>query len=177
MLVIHPYDPTTDFLRVLYEGREGCRILRGDESRNRLADILYHLEDREPVMLLGHGSEAGLFRREGNDYRRYVGRSMAACLRRRPVIGIWCHANLFAEECRIHGLFSGMVVSEREEALDYGIPTDPEELARENLLFASTLAGLLKPGFPFREIPSRMREAVGDGPAVRAFNYNSLYAL
>ena len=45
---------------------------------------------------------------------------MAYCLRRHPVIGIWCHANLFAERFRLHDLFSGMVISEMEEAHAYG---------------------------------------------------------
>ena len=63
MLVIHPYDKTTDFLRTLYKGREDVRLLSGKESRKELGSILFHLRPGEPVMLLGHGSDAGLFRR------------------------------------------------------------------------------------------------------------------
>lgn len=177
MLVIHPADPTTDFLRVLYEGKEGCRCLLGGESRNQVNDLLFHLPPGEPVMLLGHGTDAGLFRLEQGEQRRYVGRQMAFCLRRHPIIGVWCHANRFAEAHGLSGLFSGMVVSEREEAETYGIATSEKELERENLLFASTLAGFLNAGLPYPEIVARMREAAGNGPAVRMFNFNSLYAI
>ena len=158
MLVIHPADPTTDFLRVLYEGREGCRCLLGEESRNQVNGLLFHLPPGEPVMLLGHGSDAGLFRGQS----RYVGRSMAFCLRRHPVIGIWCHANRFSEALGLSGLFSA---------------TTEKELERENLFFASALAGFLNAGLTYPEIVARMREAAGIGPAVRMFNFNSLYAI
>ena len=75
MLVIHPSDQTTEFLRPLYEGREDVRLLSGKESRKELGSILFHLRPGERVMLLGHGIDAGLFRlEEGGEYRLYVGR-------------------------------------------------------------------------------------------------------
>lgn len=58
MLVIHPSDRTTDFLRTLYEGREDVRLLTGKESRKELGSILFHLRPGERAMLLGHGTDA-----------------------------------------------------------------------------------------------------------------------
>lgn len=49
MLVIHPSDRTTDFLRTLYEGREDVRLLTGKESRKELGSILFHLSPGEDV--------------------------------------------------------------------------------------------------------------------------------
>ena len=49
MLVIHPSDRTTDFLRTLYEGREDVRLLTGKESRKELGSILFHLRPGEDV--------------------------------------------------------------------------------------------------------------------------------
>ena len=177
MLVIHPKDRTTDFLHALYDGMEGARVLRGEESRNHLASALYHLPPGEPVMLLGHGSPDGLFRKEGKEYRRYVGRSMRYVLRGHPLIGIWCHADLFARRNGLHGLFSGMVVSEMQEALEYGIRTTGAELEAENRRFAATLRSLLDSGLLPGLVPGRMEKEAGDGPAVRAFNYRSLSYL
>ena len=174
MLVIHPADTSTDFLQALYDGQEGIRLLRGNESRNQVNDILFHLPSREPVMLLGHGSDAGLFRKQDGAYSLYIGRSMAYCLRKHPVIGIWCHAYLFAEQLRLHGLFSGMIVSEMDEAREYAMKTSEEELERENQLFATNLASLLRAGIPIPEIPGEMRALIQDGPEVRDFNYRSL---
>lgn len=177
MLVIHPTDPTTAFLSVLYEGLEDIRVLHGTESRNQLNDILFHLRPGETVMLLGHGSDAGLFRLEKGLYTLYVGRSMAYCLRKHPVIGVFCHSRGFAEQLRLHGLFTGMIVSEPAEARMYDIRTTEAELERENRLFASTLDGFLRAGLPFSEIPAKMRGAIGDGPEVRAYNYRSVIDL
>lgn len=162
----------------MYEGLEGIRVLRGKESRNQLGSILYHLAPGEPVMMLGHGSPSGLFRLEDDGNRLYIGKSAAYCLRKHPVIGIFCHADKFAQGNRLHGLFSGMIISELEEAREYGVHTTAEELEKENILFAKTLARLLGPGRPYTGIPSLMSAAVGEGaPGVRMFNYNSLNVL
>lgn len=177
MLVIHPIDDTTDFLRTLYGGMEEVALVAGDESRNRLTRRLYHLPRGETVMLLGHGGPDGLYRREGDGYRCYVGRSMGYCLRRHPLVGIWCHSALFAERNRLHGLFSGMIVSEMEEAREFGIKTTEEELRAENRRFAATLRNLLESGVPTGRIPALMKESIQDGPEVRAFNYCSVYCL
>ena len=122
MLVIHPSDQTTDFLRPLYEGREDVRLLTGKESRKELGSILFHLRPGERVMLLGHGTGAGLFRLdEDGEYRLYVGHSMAYTLRKHPVIGIWCHADLFARKQLPHGLSTATLVSETPAAPKHGI--------------------------------------------------------
>ena len=47
MLVIHPSDRTTDFLRTLYEEREDVRLLTGKESRKELGSILFQLRPGE----------------------------------------------------------------------------------------------------------------------------------
>ena len=177
MLVIHPIDPTTSFLSVLYEDLEDVRILHGLESRNKLNQMLFHLRPGEPVMLLGHGSDAGLFRKQNGVNTLYIGRSMAYCLRKHPVIGVFCHACIYAEQLRLHGLFTGMIISEMEEAQMYKMQTSVAELKRESRLFASTLAGFLRSGLPYSEIPIMMRRAIGDGPEVRDFNYRSVFDL
>jgi len=177
MLIIHPKDDTTTFLHTLYEGMEGAVTLTGDESRSRLASRLYHLPPGEPVMLLGHGGPDGLYRLEGGLFRCYVGNSMRYLLRKHPIVGIWCHADLFARRNGLHGLFSGMVVSERDEARDWGITTTEAELDMENRRFAATLRRLLGSGEPAGRIPGLLKEEAGEGPPVRSFNYNSLYYL
>lgn len=177
MLVIHPKDETTDFLRTLYEGMEGVELHTGEESRNRLASRLYHLPAGEPVMLLGHGNPDGLYRREGDEYRCYVGQSMGHFLRRHPVIGIWCHSLLFARKNGLHGLFSGMIISEMDEAREYQLLTTAEEIEAENERFASTLRLLLETGIRMELIPLFMEDAAGGGSDLREFNYKSLFYL
>ena len=178
MLVIHPSDRSTDFLRELYEGREDVRLLTGRESRKELGSILFHLRAGERVMLLGHGSPSGLFRlEEDGEYRLYVGHTMVYALRKHPVIGIWCHADLFARKEQLHGLFSGMIVSEMKEAQEYGIACSQEELDRENANLAERLRFLFDENVPFQQMPSRLAEMDTAGTQLTRFNYNNLYCL
>ena len=178
MLVIHPTDRTTDFLRTLYEGREDVRLLTGKESRKEFGSILFHLRSGERVMLLGHGTDAGLFRlEEDGEYRLYVGHTMVYALRKHPVIGIWCHAELFARKEHLHGLFSGMIVSEMSEAQDYDIACSQEELDRENANLAERLRALFDEEVPFQEIPSRLAAMDVARTQLTMFNYNNFYCL
>ena len=178
MLVIHPSDRTTDFLRTLYEGRDGARLLTCKASRKELGSILFHLRPGERVMLLGHGTDAGLFRlEEDGEYRLYVGHTMAYALRKHPVIGIWCHADLFARKELLRGLFSGMIVSEMPEAQKYGIACTQEELDRENVNLAERLRALFDHDVPFQEIPSRLAEMDTARTQLTRFNYNNFYCL
>ncbi len=178
MLIIHPSDPTTDFLRTIYEGREDVRLLTGRESRKELGSILFHLRAGERVLLLGHGTDAGLFRlEEDGEYRLYVGHTMVYPLRKHPVIGIWCHADLFARKEHLHGLFSGMIVSEMKEAQEYGISCSQEDLDRENANLAERLRALFDQGVPFQEIPGRLKGMDSARTPLTRFNYNNFYCL
>ena len=178
MLVIHPSDQTTDFLRPLYEGREDVQLVTGKESRKEFGSILFHLHPGEKVMLLGHGSPAGLFRlEEDGEYHLYVGHPMVYALRKHPVIGIWCHADLFARKEHLHGLFSGMIVSEMKEAQEYGISCSQEDLDRENANLAERLRALFDHVVPFQEIPSRLAEMDTARTQLTRFNYNNFYYL
>lgn len=177
MLVIHPEDSSTDFLSALYENVEGVTCLRGDESRKTLTKILYHRPAGETFLLLGHGNRDGLFRKEDDGYHCYVGRSMAYCLKRHPVIGVWCHANLFAEAVSLHGLFTGMVVSEMEEARQYCVKTTEDELERENLRYAENLRRVLDEGGTFGEMKERMMRLGNPDSELTHFNYGSIYVL
>ena len=175
MLVVHPYDPTTDFLRVIYENVEGVTCLRGEESRTALASILYHLPPGETILMLGHGSGDGLFRKEVDGYGLYIGKSMAYSLKRHPVIGIWCHANAFAESTGLHGLFTGMIISEMQEAVEYGVSTTEEELARENARLAESFRQAIREGGTFQQMLERVMEQARATTELTRFNYHSIY--
>ena len=178
MLVIHPSDKTTDFLRPLYADRKEVKCVTGRESRNELGSLIYHLRPGEPVMLLGHGNESGLFRlEEDGEYHLYVGHAMSYALRRHPVIGIWCHADRFARKEHLHGLFSGMIVSEMKEAQEYGIACSQEELDRENVNLAVRLRALLDEDVPFPQMPARLAAMDTARTQLTRFNYDNLYCL
>lgn len=77
----------------------------------------------------------------------------------------------------LHGLFSGMIVSEMKEAQEYRISCSQEDLDRENANLAERLRALFDHNMPFQEIPSRLVEMDTARTKLTRFNYNNFYCL
>ena len=91
---------------------------------------------------------------------------------------MWCHAGEFARQEGLHGVFSGMVVSEKAEAEEYGIDATQEEILASNRMMFAKLRSLLDDeDVMWHEIPERMREWDEEHTARSAFNYGKFYYL
>ena len=118
MLVVHPKDITTSVLTSLYKGTDS-KVVDQTASKREIEHMLHHCSPRERIMLLGHGSENGLFSRTDDNVPEFdriiVGHPHAYHLRHHGpnIIGIWCHADKFARKEGLHGLFSGMIISDK----------------------------------------------------------------
>ena len=95
-------------------------------------------------------------------------------LRDKTCIGIWCHADQFAQRYQLHGLFSGMIISELQEAIDYGIEVTKDEIDREMVKFAQRLRHCID-NYDLEEVPMRMKELDDVKSALTTFNYDRLY--
>lgn len=182
MLVIHPKDKTTNMLSALYEGVEHTHIDQSF-SRREICHILNHTPSRERILLLGHGSERGLFSREDDSCalfdRLVISHQHAYYLRKHGsnIVAVWCKANEFAEAETLHGLFSGMIITEMSEALQYGIKTSQKELDEENVKLARRLRSLLDADITLYDLPSRIQELDDSHSALTEFNYKNFYYL
>ena len=102
MLVIHPEDRTTTILQVLYKGL-GAQVVTEDCSNREIGHLLHHTSTTNRILLLGHGSDKGLYYREDDTKNEFdkiiIGHPHAYYLRKHGsnLVGIWCHANLFAQ--------------------------------------------------------------------------------
>ena len=110
--MIHPKDKTTTVLSLLYEGME-VRLLDQSSNSAIIRRVLNHIPRKERIMLLGHGSDKGLFSRD-NDEQEVFNRLMvhhphAYYLRKHEgnIVAVWCNADLFARKEGLHGLFTG----------------------------------------------------------------------
>lgn len=182
MLVIHPKDKTTSMLSALYDGQE-AQVVDGYRSTKDTERLLHHVSRQERIMLLGHGSDKGLFFRtddskEGFD-KIIVGHPHAYHLRRHGgnIVAVWCNADLFARAEGLHGLFTGMIVSELSEALLYNVATTQAELDQENVKLAMRLRTLLDERIPLGEIPKRMLEMDDVHSPLTTFNYRNFFYL
>lgn len=175
MTVIHATDPTTQVLSLLYQQREDVRMCITERSTS--SDVQRAIRADDVIMMLGHGNEYGLFSKpdKNGDYRRFlITDRHVQFLRDKICIGIWCYANKFAEKYRLHGLFSGMIISELQEAIDLGVPATKDEIDKEMEKFTIRLKDCIET-YGLEQTPLRMKELDDVQSALTKFNYGNLY--
>lgn len=183
MLVIHPEDRTTAMLSLLYEGVPDVRLIDTPLSGKEVGRVLHHIPQSERIMLLGHGCGNGLFWREDDTIPEFdgimVGHKHAYYLRRHGanLVAVFCNADLFAKANGLHGLFTGMIVTEMSEAAAYGIETTQEELDRENIAFARRLRLLLDTCSLLSDIPKLLPALDDVHTQLTEFNYSRVFYL
>ena len=176
--MIHPNDKTTAMLSALYDELE-AQVVEDYRTTKEMGRLLHHVSTQERIMLLGHGSDKGLFFRADDSKDEFdkiiVGHSHAYHLRKHGgnIVAIWCNADQFARAEGLHGLFTGMIVSELNEALLYQVETTQEELDRENVKLARRLRALLDERIPLNEIPKRMLAMDDVHSPLTTFNYKN----
>jgi len=182
MLVIHPKDKTTAIVFSPSFSLGGKHSARQRPSKE-MGRLLHHVSTQERIMLLGHGSDKGLFFRADDSKDEFdkiiVSHSHAYHLRKHGgnIVAVWCNADQFARAEGLHGLFTGMIVSELNEALLYQVKTTQEELNRENVKLARRLRALIDERIPLSEIPKRMLAMDDVHSPLTTFNYKNFYYL
>lgn len=182
MLVVHPKDRTTSVLSTLYEGMD-ANVVSGKCSNKEMEHLLHHVSTQERIMLLGHGSDKGLFYREDDTKDEFdkiiVGHPHSFHLRKHGgnMVGIWCHAYEFARAEGLHGLFSGMIISEVKEAEEYGIIASQQEILQSNIIMFEYLRKLLDEDIPLHEIPQRIKNMDDEKTSLSMFNYHNFHYI
>ena len=118
-LIVHPEDPTTDFLSPIYARLTNKTIVKGGITKSELRELI---ESHERVFMLGHGSPYGLVSQglfpDAGSY--IIDESMVKPLKSRSnSIFIWCFAGKFVQKHGLSGLYTGMFISEAREANFY----------------------------------------------------------
>lgn len=174
MLIIHPNDPTTSFLKVLYPA-ESNTILDERADNETIENAIF---ENDRIMILGHGSGYGLFApsAETNDRfgRQIIGPSHAPLLKDKEIIGVWCHANQYAIRFDLTGLFTGMVISEMEEAHDCFIDATETDILKGREKWAADFKDALKGDLSL--VPLKMKERPRNY-TIDAINYESFWYL
>lgn len=142
ILVIHPKDETTDFLKPVYEGL-GAEVITDPADRNAW-DIAAAITGADTILLMGHGSPEGLWDMKKGDV--VIGKWFSKFLRKKNCIGIWCHADEFFKNEGLHGFCTGMFISESDEAFAYQCPASEKQIANSNAKFVAVLKESFKSG-------------------------------
>jgi hypothetical protein len=119
-LVVHPADPTTNFLKAIYAGIPNCTVM----TSGTIWEVDLAIQAADQVILLGHGTKHGLLsvgQFKGGMY--CIDHQSAPLLHGKKVIGIWCYCSDYMKEHGIDNcMASGMFISEVAEATYCGLP-------------------------------------------------------
>lgn len=132
ILVIHPKDSSTDFLSEIYNNNKFWKIVSSDLPSGYVTEQI-KMHDR--IIMLGHGTSDGLL-----GFGRYViDKTFARLLRSKECVCIWCNADIFVKNYGLNGFYTGMIISELEEAMYCGVESDLKDIEESNKLFASSI--------------------------------------
>ena len=172
MIVVHPKDPSTKMLALIYEEIEGVTFFDSWKQRKEILSAIAKAPKEEPILLLGHGSPSGLLDMR---YGFVITDSDAEILRDRPnLVGIWCYASSYAYKHNLKGFFSGMFISEEPEAWANDVEADSEEIDEKAWDFAGRFGSLLRGGKPLSEIAAELMNPRHRDSELTRFNYERL---
>jgi len=117
-LIIHPEDPSTSFLDIVYEPIKNKTVITGGISKSEVQQLI---REHDRVMMMGHGSPGGLFNvgKFTNCGAYIIDQQMVPLLKEKDnSVFIWCNADKFVDVFGLKGFYSGMFISELWEATD-----------------------------------------------------------
>ena len=172
MIVVHPKDPSTKMLSLIYEDIKDITLFDSWEQREEIIKAITAAPREEPILLLGHGCPNGLFDMR---YALIIKDSDADILKDRPnLVGIWCYASSYAYKHGLKGFFSGMFISEEPEAWVNGVNAEAEEIDEKALDLAGRFGDMLRAGKPLEEIAGELMKPCHRDSALTRFNYERL---
>ena len=136
-LVIHPEDKTTDFLKPIYEGKDWTVINDGKIGKSKLREAI---KTHDRIVMLGHGTEYGLISGNITFHRYVIDSGWVNLLRDKHCVAIWCNADQFVKKYDLKGFYTGMIISEIEEAYLYSLyPIKLKDIDASNELFTQSI--------------------------------------
>jgi len=163
-LVIHPDDITTAFLDQVYEGKDWT-IINDVYTPKKYIKEQIKIHDR--IVMMGHGTPWGLI--GGN--RLFIDASLVYLLRDKEVVAMWCNADQFVEKYDLKGFYTGMIISELQEAVYCKVESNHKEILQSNILFTDALTKSIDSG---DMLGNMIKEYVGESPTIK-YNAERLY--
>ena len=170
-LVIHPKDSSTDFLSVIYADKKDWTIINDLDVSSKI--LKEQIKSHDRIVMLGHGTEQGLIAMKNRyDFRYIISSSWVFLLREKECVCIWCNADVFVKKYELKGFYTGMIISESDEANLYCIPSKYEDIQQSNTLFADSVSKSIDSTDMLTEMVSSYN---GEGNPIIAFNKDNLY--
>lgn len=162
-LAIHPKDSSTDMLSDVYSDKDWT-VIKTNISKSKLKELI---KSHDRIVMLGHGTEKGLI-----GFGKFViDSTFVYLLREKQCVCIWCNADVFVKKYKLKGFYTGMIISEYEEAVDNCVKTNSYWINESNIDFANAIKNSI-------DSPNmlEMAKLLYDGnSSVVEFNKNNLY--
>ena len=176
-LIIHPADPSTFFLDIVYESVQDKTLITGGVSKG---DLIRLIDEHDRIMMMGHGSPAGLFAvgQFKNTGAYIIDQSMIPYIKqKKDNVYIWCNADKFVEIFGLKGFYSGMFISEVGEANYCNLPGMSQEIVDEsNYGFVNIIAKHINKDKEFiHENVKKEYGIIAESNPVALYNNNRLY--
>ena len=162
-LVLHPKDLTTDFLCEIYKDKDWT-VINSNVSKKILKE---QIKNHDRIVMLGHGTEKGLI---GFD-KYIIDSSWVYLLRDKFCVCIWCNADVFVKKYNLKGFYTGMIISEYEEAVTYNVPTNLFWINESNIDFALAIKNSINE----ENMLEKAKLLYEGNSSVVEFNRNNLY--
>lgn len=176
-LIIHPEDPSTDFLKPIYASINNKTVITGGIEKRELDQLIKRYGR---ILILGHGSPYGLFSvgRFPKSWGYIIDDVSAMYLRgRKQTMCIWCNADEYVWKNKLRGLYTGMFISEMDEAGQCGLVNVNQEMIDEsNNLFSKVIGRNISepPYIIYNRLLEDYGQLVKSNPVAR-YNYQRLY--
>ena len=132
-LVIHPKDPSTDVLSIIYKDKKDWKIINHYTSHVMLKGLI---KEHDRVIMMGHGTPYGLL-----GYNGFVIDSSFVYLLRekKENVYIWCNSDEFVKKYNLKGFYTGMIISEEMEADYCNVKYNKGDVENSIILFSESI--------------------------------------
>jgi len=175
ILVIHPADPSTEFLSVIYKDMNAM-VIRQPIPKSQLKRLM---KDADKIIMLGHGTETGMgFVKYSNGYPMHitpiVDSTLVYLLREKDEnVFIWCNADKFVKKYNLVGFSTGMFISELDEADMFNVKATADEIYESNDRFARIVRNYIHKSTD--ELKTIVREDYSIDSDVARYNNHRIY--
>jgi hypothetical protein len=143
-LIVHPKDKSTDVFKCIYSNENHYKVINGQVYKSELCELIQsHLR----TIFIGHGTNRGL---SNLDLFKYKGEYIIdhhcknVLKRSNQNIYLWCYANRFIKNNDLKGIFTGMFISDLQEAKQYNIENvKKKDIDASNVFFSQTLGNYI----------------------------------
>lgn len=170
-LVIHPKDSSTDFLSVIYADKKHWTIINDPNVSSKV--LKEQIQSHDRIVMLGHGTGQGLIAMKNRyDFRHIISPAWVYLLRDKICVYIWCNADVFVKKYELKGFYTGMIISESDEANMYHIRSEQKDINESNVLFADSMAKSIDSAKMLTEMKSKYNSEINP---IIIFNQKNLY--